>query len=76
VSETITITTANWYAWKSICLLENIRWNMKSDVDFARDFLKCNNITDLDVRTWRFIDKNIHTVKNQFIYVDGKEVAK
>ena len=49
---------------------------MKSDVDFARDFLKCNNITDLDVRTWRFIDKNIHTVKNQFIYVDGKEVAK
>lgn len=76
MSEAIIITTANWYAWKSICLVENIRWNMKSDIDFARDFLKSNNITDLDVRTWRFIDKNIHTVRNQFTYVDRKEVAK
>tara|TARA_Y100000310_G_scaffold90257_1_gene87530 strand:+ start:481 stop:732 length:252 start_codon:yes stop_codon:yes gene_type:complete len=58
----IDITKDSWDAYKRIFTyygpMEKIRWSLPTDVEYAEDMLKDNNISNLDIRTWKAIDNN------------------
>ena len=62
----IDITKDSWDAYKRIEPMEKIRWGLPSEVEYAEDMLKINNISNLDIRTWKAIDNNRMTCREFF----------
>ena len=62
----IDITKDSWDAYKRIAPREKVKWDLASDVEYAEDMLKDNNISNLDIRTWKAIDNNRVTCREFF----------
>ena len=62
----IEITKDSWNAYKFISPIEKIRWDVVSDIEYAKDMLKVNGISNLNIKAWKSIDNNSVTCREIF----------
>lgn len=73
----IEITKDSWNTYKELTrsqlpniansyIGERIRWDVTSDVEYAKDMLEINDVSNLTIRAWKSIDNNCVTCREVF----------